>query len=742
MKKIINLFINLFLCFFILISSVSAIEICPMSEEYRNWLKLSEEEKKNVIEPHYCETTYKDQYKVSNILDENLKYTDDITTDTRNEDIQRASVSQSRYNAVDDKLVTSVKNQYATNSCWTFATNSLLETTAIVEGLGTYDLSERQLEYGITRNAFTDKTKSDGLNRNLDEGGNSFYSSTLYFRHEGPILESTFKFVSPHAKIASSQYPTSQAVLDVDTFSYEYFSAYSACTADQINAIKNRIVKYGSAGASMYYDNSYLNGGKYYYYGGSGASNHAVVIVGWDDSIATSNFKNSPSTKGAWIVKNSWGTSFGENGYLYISYGDTKICSNSYNYSGVSINDYNYSYYSSEFMSGYNVTLGSTTNYMSTKFTKKGSATEYLDKVSVEVIAGNVYEVYISTKNSITDTSTWTKLGGGTALYDGIVSVKFDPITISGDYTIIVKRTGSGYFLPLMCKSGSSSSKYYYASISSGTNFYSADTKAWYDMSLITDSGLQGCEPVIYAYTKLKTSGTASFTLDSITGSSSNVYAGTGDYYTAKVTSSNIQSYELFNINIYNSSGTAVTSYFDITNSIQNKNIKIIPSSSVAAGTYTLKVSYGSITKQINFTVKKLFNSSVYYLEDGILVINAKTEAVMTKSMFISNLGLTVSSYKILNASGTDVTSTTSVVGTGYKLAVDGRTLPIALIGDTSGDGKIMSNDSLQISRYLVDLRSFEPVYMKAADTSLDGKVMSNDSLFISRFLVGLKGSL
>ena len=38
--------------------------------------------------------------------------------------------------------------------------------------------------------------------------------------------------------------------------------------------------------------------------------NHAVVLVGWDDS------------KGAWIIKNSWGTGYGiqESGFLYIAY--------------------------------------------------------------------------------------------------------------------------------------------------------------------------------------------------------------------------------------------------------------------------------------------------------------------------------------------------------------------------------------------------------------------------------------
>ena len=43
---------------------------------------------------------------------------------------------------------------------------------------------------------------------------------------------------------------------------------------------------------------------------------HCVVIVGYDDSITIPNTKNL----GAFICRNSWGTSWGKNGYFYLSY--------------------------------------------------------------------------------------------------------------------------------------------------------------------------------------------------------------------------------------------------------------------------------------------------------------------------------------------------------------------------------------------------------------------------------------
>ncbi|MBQ4431240.1 MAG: hypothetical protein II877_07025, partial [Synergistaceae bacterium] len=85
---------------------------------------------------------------------------------------------------------------------------------------------------------------------------------------------------------------------------------------------KELIMKHGALAIAYHAGNSGFN--KYensYYYSGDEA-NHAVVITGWDDNYSADKFTwhTKPSSNGAWIVKNSWGTDWAESGDFYMSY--------------------------------------------------------------------------------------------------------------------------------------------------------------------------------------------------------------------------------------------------------------------------------------------------------------------------------------------------------------------------------------------------------------------------------------
>jgi len=98
----------------------------------------------------------------------------------------------------------------------------------------------------------------------------------------------------------------------------------SSTSASDLTVIKEAVRKYGPITTSYYHSGTYSKGGAYYC-PKEITPNHAVAIVGWDDDYASSNFKTTPPGNGAFIIKNSWGTGYFDNGYNYISYYDATM---------------------------------------------------------------------------------------------------------------------------------------------------------------------------------------------------------------------------------------------------------------------------------------------------------------------------------------------------------------------------------------------------------------------------------
>lgn len=130
------------------------------TEEYEKWLSLSEEHRENYIEPDPYGTPYytSKSGKMYALGLSGIGKTIAPSYDLRN------------------NISMSVKNQMQTGSCWAFATTSVLESNINLRTKKTSPFfSARHIEYATSR-TFLDGINKNGYDREVNSGGNSFYS--------------------------------------------------------------------------------------------------------------------------------------------------------------------------------------------------------------------------------------------------------------------------------------------------------------------------------------------------------------------------------------------------------------------------------------------------------------------------------------------------------------------------------------------------------------------------------------
>ena len=104
--------------------------------------------------------------------------------------------------------------------------------------------------------------------------------------------------------------------------------------SSDIEEYKKAVMKYGAIAITYYaYQEApyYNNKTAAQYQNNTTQQDHSVSIVGWDDTFSKENFIVTPPGDGAWIIKNSWDTDWGDKGYGYISYYDIGMVGYKYN---------------------------------------------------------------------------------------------------------------------------------------------------------------------------------------------------------------------------------------------------------------------------------------------------------------------------------------------------------------------------------------------------------------------------
>lgn len=206
--------------------------------------------------------------------------------------------------------VTPVKDQGSYGTCWAHGAMASLESCTLSRTGDLFNFSENNL---INLNGFDWDTWW---------GGNATIATAYFTRWSGPVLEASDPYPHPGA---SSTNPPARHLVNVKFLP-------SRASATDNTSIKQAITNEGAVMVNYYHDVTYTTFYKssthaYYYPGGhsSDGANHAIALVGWDDSYSRANFNHTPPGDGAFIVKNSWGTWWGDSGYFYISYYDIRL---------------------------------------------------------------------------------------------------------------------------------------------------------------------------------------------------------------------------------------------------------------------------------------------------------------------------------------------------------------------------------------------------------------------------------
>lgn len=683
-------------------------QLCTLSDAYKEWEMLSEEEKANTLMPAMCDGQ-KDTVAYSSFSFD-IKGSLPSSYDSRN---------------YSHKPI--LKNQKTTGGCWAFATTTALETYTKKYLNLNYTYSTRHIEYTSVRKFLNNQINEYGYNRAPGDGGNYFMSSSYLANARGPIAESELPFEENENTIAISNIQNKTNLIDVNDMAVIYGTEGDKCTTSEITQIKELVYEYGAVASTTYITDSttyYNSSTAAFYYNGSNSVNHAITIIGWDDNYSKTNFSSSkrPTSNGAWIVQNSYGTSFGKSGYYYISYEDVHICDfymaitsadkemedNSYIIDKLGYNSY----------MGYGSTTDSYTQaYGMNVFTKNNNKKELLKEITFGTNGSGTYTIYFKEGNaSTTSVSNMIEIGSGSITYPGYITHKLDnPIILDADlekYSIAVFYDMDTSIRPVPVSSASGT-KYSYVTLSSSTSFISLYGSSWTDLSSRTSivSIKAFTDDIGYDLSLDKTEVTY------------------GDDINVKVTTTtnNIDTSKL-DIVVKNSSGTEISkkslNYTNENNKLKYINISL--ANTIANGTYTIYAYYENLLlDQIDFKIVKddTLSSSVYELDrTNYYVYVTPNTGVNT---FVSNLdGTSEKVYK-----GTNIV-TSGNVGTG--MVIDNYVIIVK--GDVTSNGIIDISDVIKIADYTRNPSILTNAEKEAAEVTKDNKIDISDIIKIDDY--------
>jgi hypothetical protein len=188
-------------------------------------------------------------------------------------------------------VVTAVRNQGQSDNCWAITATEVLE--------GNWAIRQKQ-NVTLSPQPILDRTQ---------QSGGAYISVGLQDLKKGTALEEDYPYLQAPDTLKNIPLPYRVS---------RWGLVAKAGTRPTVGQLKQALMNHGPVGLTVFATDAFKG-----YRGGvfgeaapspdPRAINHAVLLVGWDDG------------KRAWKIKNSWGTQWGEDGYMWITYNSDNI---------------------------------------------------------------------------------------------------------------------------------------------------------------------------------------------------------------------------------------------------------------------------------------------------------------------------------------------------------------------------------------------------------------------------------
>lgn len=200
--------------------------------------------------------------------------------------------------------ITPIKDQGQCGSCWDFSGTGVCEIA--------YKKAGVKDAHGNPVILSEQYTLSCG--RNGGCGGDDNVTVLQWAKQTG--IPTTADYGPYNASGGRCSFQPAMTLYKVDDWGFADNSQGQGVTDPQL--IKAAIMTYGCVGAAIAADSAFSNvgAGQVFDRTTSTSIDHDIILVGWDDS---------KGSHGVWILRNSWGTGWGDAGYCLIGYGVNSV---------------------------------------------------------------------------------------------------------------------------------------------------------------------------------------------------------------------------------------------------------------------------------------------------------------------------------------------------------------------------------------------------------------------------------